>query len=155
MSSRLDWISLDDTVNFTEVVAVVLTHKNQLALLRRSNLVTGDIGCWSCITGFLDPACEPFSQALVEVEEEAGIADSDLLLQASKVLDIRGGDGRLWRVHAFHFQSRTKKLQLNWENDACIWLHPQQVSELETVPWFSHILDACEIGSQSLPAHLR
>tara|TARA_R110000796_G_scaffold252001_1_gene384793 strand:+ start:39616 stop:40107 length:492 start_codon:yes stop_codon:yes gene_type:complete len=130
----------------TEIVAAVLTHQDQLALLRRSELVTGDVGSWNCITGFLDLGCEPLVQAMTEVEEEAGISGCNLLLHASSVLNLQGVDGRLWRVHAFHFHTETRDLTLNWENDAYVWLHPDRLNELSTVSWFAQILDACGLG---------
>ncbi|MBA4681437.1 MAG: NUDIX domain-containing protein [Pseudomonas sp.] len=152
MTSQLVSVVSQDPMVFTEIVAAVLTHQDQLALLRRSELVTGDIGRWNCITGFLDPDHEPLSQAFTEIEEEAGIAKRHLRLLGSSVLNLVGSDGRVWRVHTFHFHSLTKNLTLNWENDACTWLHPRQLEGLSTVPWFTHILDACGLSRHSLPA---
>ena len=150
MTSQSVSVAPQDPVACTEIVAAVLTHQDQLALLRRSKLVTGDVGRWNCITGFLDLDREPFSQALTEVEEEAGIAKRHLRLLGSSVLNLKGADGRVWRVHAFHFDSLTKNLTLNWENDACTWLYPQQLDELSTVSWFANILDACGLSGHSL-----
>lgn len=130
----------------TEIVAAVLTHQDQLALLRRSEFVTGDVGCWNCITGFLDLGREPLVQALTEVEEEAGIAERNLLLLARSVLNLKGADGRLWRVHAFHFHTQTMDVRLNWENDAYVWLRPDELKNLSTVAWFGQVLDSCGLG---------
>lgn len=135
-----------------EIVAAVLSHQGELALLRRSTLVTGDVGRWNCITGFLETDHEPLSQALTEVEEEAGIAKRHLTLLSSSVLNLPGQDGRIWRVHAFHFHSLTRTLTLNWENDASVWLAPQELEQVSTVSWFGHILDACGIRSSPVTA---
>ncbi|MDH4560759.1 hypothetical protein DM872_02625 [Pseudomonas taiwanensis] len=137
-----------------EIVAAVLSHKGELALLRRSNLVTGDVGRWNCITGFLDHDRDPLSQALVEVEEEAGISKHHLKLLSSSVLNLPGQDGRTWRVYAFHFHSLTRTLTLNWENDASVWLAPHELGQVPTVSWFAHILNACELRSSSMTANL-
>lgn len=135
-----------------EIVAAVLSHQGELALLRRSNLVTGDVGRWNCITGFLEPEHEPLYQALTEVKEEAGISKHHLKLLSSSVLNLLGDDGRNWRVHTFHFHSMTRTLTLNWENDASVWLAPQELNRISTVSWFAHILDACGLRSSGMTA---
>lgn len=152
MGSQRESAIQDTSESVCEIVAAVLSHQGELALLRRSNLVTGDVGRWNCITGFLEPEHEPLYQALTEVEEEAGISKRHLHLLSSAVLNLKGHDGRVWRVHAFHFRSLTKNLTLNWENDASIWLHPRQMDELSTVSWFAHILDACGLANHNLSA---
>ncbi|WP_280325311.1 NUDIX domain-containing protein [Pseudomonas sp. BN102] len=147
MGSQREPAVLQASESVCEIVAAVLSHKGELALLRRSNMVTGDVGRWNCITGFLDHDHEPLSQALTEVEEEAGISKHHLKLLSSSVLHLLGQDGRTWRVYAFHFHSRTRTLTLNWENDASVWLAPQELDQLSTVSWFAHILDACGLTS--------
>ncbi|WP_193072114.1 NUDIX domain-containing protein [Pseudomonas sp. FME51] len=128
-----------------DIVAAVLSHQGDLALLRRSPLVTGDVGRWNCVTGFLDACNDPLAQALEEIKEEAGISRWDLRLLSNKVLHLEGLDGRVWRVHTFHFASQTRALTLNWENDDCAWLNPTRLNELAVVPWFADILEACDL----------
>lgn len=128
-----------------DIVAAVLSHQGDLALLRRSPLVTGDVGRWNCVTGFLDACAAPLAQALEEIQEEAGICKDDLRLLTSKVLHLEGLDGRIWRVHTFHFACQTRALTLNWENDDCAWLNPAELNEFAVVPWFADILEACNL----------
>lgn len=128
-----------------DIVAAVLSHQGDLALLRRSPLVTGDVGRWNCVTGYLDAYTDPLAQAVQEIREEAGIAQSDLRLLSSKVLHLEGLDGRIWRVHTFHFACQTRALTLNWENDDCAWMNPAKLNELAIVPWFADILEACNL----------
>lgn len=129
-----------------EIVAAVLSHRGDVALLRRSPLVTGDVGLWNCVTGFLEACNDPLSQALEEIEEEAGISRSKLDLRSSQILHLDGPDGRVWRVHVFHFVSQTRALTLNWENDDCTWLSPGALTGLSVVSWFADVLDACNLG---------
>jgi len=127
-----------------EIIAAVVSYAGELALLRRSPLVTGDVGRWNCITGFLESQIEPLAQAMLEIEEEAGISHGQLILKSQAMLTLKGStDGRLWRIHVFHFDSTTRALKLNWENDASIWLMPDELNSVPTVSWFGEILNAC------------
>lgn len=128
-----------------EIVAAVITHEGDMALLRRSALVTGDIGRWNCITGFREKHASPLEQAFEEIREEAGIGESDLRLASKRVLLLKADNGQWWRVHAFHFVSNTRALCLNWENDACAWVPPHSLPQVEIVPWLTDILDACGV----------
>lgn len=124
------------------VVAAILTCGGRIGLFRRSVHVTGDVGRWHCITGFLPDREDPLRQALLEVEEEAGIAEHALELRNRTVLDLTGMDGSRWRVHAFHFHSITDSVTLNWEHDAAAWAHRDEIAEFPTVAWFMNVLDS-------------
>lgn len=145
MRQQLTSVAQATPIVCNEIVAAVISHQGDLAMLRRSPLVTGDVGLWNCVTGFLDACNEPLNQALAEVEEEAGIPHSELQLVDNKILHLEGMDGRVWRVHAFHFSSQTRALTLNWENDDCAWLSPGSLNNIATVPWFADILAACNL----------
>lgn len=130
---------------FSQVVAALLTHQGRIGLFRRSPHVSGDVGRWHCITGFLPDDAEALNHAFVEIHEETGIPPLELTLLNSVVLDLKGGDGRYWRVHAYHFQSRTDSVQLNWENDIVRWVEPERISLLPTVSWLDDVLDGLSI----------
>ncbi|SFB38807.1 hypothetical protein SAMN04515620_16019 [Collimonas sp. OK607] len=125
-----------------EVVAAILTHLGRVGLFRRSARVTGDVGYWHCITGFLPVAADPLKHAILEIWEETNIAESRLELSKRTILDLKSEDGKLWRVHAFHFQSQVDAVHLNWENDACCWVQVEQIGALATVSWFEKVLEA-------------
>lgn len=126
----------------TEVVAAVLTHGGRLCLCQRSKNVTGDVGLWHCITGFLSPDGDPRNQATTEISEEAGIPQQELELRGSAVVEKRGRDGQVWKIHAYHFSSATDLIKLNWENDASSWLFLSQIEAFPTVDWFTDIVTA-------------
>ncbi|MFC5458896.1 NUDIX domain-containing protein [Massilia niabensis] len=125
-----------------EVVAALLTHGGAVGLFRRSACVSGDAGCWHCITGFLPPGGDALVQALAEIDEEAGIASTQLQLRQRRVLALAGKDGSTWLVHAFHFESATDTVMLNWEHDACCWLAPGEFAGLVTVSWLAQVCAA-------------
>lgn len=125
-----------------QVVAAVLSNKGRIGLFRRSNKVSGDVGLWHCITGFLSNADSPLTQALVEIEEEVGICGDKLQLCSSAWFDLLGNDGITWRVHAFHFLCQTEALTLNWENDAASWVFANQLHLYPTVTWLDNVFTA-------------
>jgi hypothetical protein len=130
-----------------QVVAAVLTHQGRICLLRRSALVSSDAGLWHCVTGYLPAAAEPIRHAQLEVAEEAGIAAACLEVAGAAVLDQYGPDGRLWRIHSFHFRTATPAVNLNWEHDAACWVWPDEMHRLPTVRWFGAVLKALSIGA--------
>ena len=132
-----------------EVVAAVLTHRDRVGLFRRSRKVRGDAGRWHCITGFLPAAEDPQQQALNEIQEETGIDADQLERGCTAVLELEGADGTVWRVHAFHFSSRTETVTLNWEHDEACWRCLDQFDELPTVPWLAAVLEAL---AETLPS---
>lgn len=125
-----------------EVVAAVLTYRERLCLLRRSAQVGSDIGQWHCVTGFLPAHEDPLQQAIQEILEETGIGGEHLSLQHSVVLELEGADGKHWRVHAFHFNSLTDHVEINWENDLSQWVPHHQLAEMPTVTWLADVLGA-------------
>lgn len=123
-----------------EIVAALLTHRGRLGLFRRSQQVTGDVGRWHCITGFLPQGAAPMRHALIEVLEELGIDERALSAISNKVIEMEDDHGQQWRVHAFHFESSTDHIQLNWENDAACWVAAEEIHTLSIVHWLPQLV---------------
>ncbi|MBT8447369.1 MAG: NUDIX domain-containing protein [Gammaproteobacteria bacterium] len=136
--------SNEQTVNSSsrEVVAALITCRGKLALFQRSHAVTGDCGKWHCITGFLDHPDGAAEQVLNEIREEASLAPEQLELRSHKVLIERDGAGNEWRIHAYHFESDTKSIQLNWENDQADWVLLRELQRFATVSWLGLLIGA-------------
>jgi hypothetical protein len=132
-----------------EIIAAVLTHNDRLCLLRRSAQVRTDRGYWHCITGYLSTGVPPLEHAFVEINEETGIARRDLELQSRAIVHRKGADGNIWRIHAFHFRSRTRTLALNWEHDAGCWTPMSKVGRLRTVHWLAAVLEGLSLTAPS------
>lgn len=135
-----------------EIVAAMLTHRGRLGLFRRSQLVTGDVGRWHCITGFLPQGTLPLDHAMVEVLEELGIAEQALRQVGDKVIDMQDEHGQHWRIHAFHFESSTDCVQLNWENDRACWIAFDQMHTLSIVHWLPRLVG--ELAGTGRPSAL-
>src|SRR5690349_940975 len=100
------------------VVAVLLTHRGRICLLRRSALVASDRGRWHCVTGYLDAGADPALHALREVAEETGLWREDLVsFEAGPVLDLPDGRSGSWRVLVYRAETVHGRLTLNWEHD--------------------------------------
>lgn len=140
MASQAVFASEGTSGSGFEIVAAVITYRGRVALFRRSRHVSGDVGRWHCITGFLASHDDPKGQVIVEIEEETNIAASDLSLRSATVVEQKGADGNKWRIHAFHFESLTDVVKLNWEHDAVCWLHLEQLKGLPTVQWLENVL---------------
>jgi len=128
-----------------EIIAAVLTHNDRLCLLRRSAQVKTDRGYWHCITGYLSAGAPPLEHAFIEIIEETGIHRRDLELQSRAIVDRKGADGNIWRIHAFHFRSRTRSLTLNWEHDGGCWTPMRKLRRLRTVHWLAAVLEGLSL----------
>ena len=125
------------------VVAVVLTNAGRLCLLRRSASVDFDRGRWHCITGYLPRGEDPAQHALVELQEETGLAVSDLRsLEAGQTLCLVDESGTQWTVFTFRGEVSTAEICINWEHDAYTWVKHLEPSQPDVVPWLRDVLEA-------------
>ena len=126
------------------VIAVVIEWRGRLALFRRSESVGHDRGLWHCITGYLEPDATPRQQALMELEEEAGLSLGDLTdFQPGEALLIADQFGNPWLVHTFRALSTRRRLTLNDEHDAYRWCRRAKISRFSNrVTWLDPVLQA-------------
>lgn len=118
-----------------EVVTVFLRHEGKVLILRRSARVGTYRGKWAAVSGYLER--EPREQALTELREETGLGPQDLdFLREGPPLDVDDADtGRAWRVHPFLAEVKNPgTIRLDWEHLEMRWIHPGEMSSLETVP---------------------
>lgn len=127
------------------VVTAFLRHAGEVLLLRRSERVGSYRGRWAAVSGYLEEA-DALTQALREVEEEAGIRRTELrLVQAGAPLVVDDERlGRRWVVHPFLFDVAARpSVRLDWEHTAHRWVSPAALAELPTVPRLRAALQAC------------
>lgn len=139
-----------------DVVAVVLSWRERLALFKRSNLVDHDRGLWHCVTGYLDDpdaAGAPRRQALVELYEETGLGIADLTaFEQGPALELLDGEV-LWVVHTFRADTTRRRLELNWEHDAYRWVRRSSLRRFcGRVAWLDDVLRAGDPGGHSAGA---
>lgn len=125
------------------IVAVLVTHRGRLCLLRRSRLVGSDQGRWHCVTGYLEAGVTPDRQALRELAEETGLWPEDLVsFEAGPVLNLPDGRSGSWRVLVYRAETAHGRLALNWEHDDACWVSWPATGSRELVAWLPDLVDA-------------
>jgi len=117
------------------VVTCFLESDGEILILRRSRQVGSYQGRWAGVSGYIETTAD--EQALVEIEEEAGLSQEDLkLIDKGEPLSIE--DERIgikWVVHPylFHIENRDK-IKIDWEHKETKWIKPEEIGNYQTVP---------------------
>ena len=122
----------------TEIVLAVLRCGGQICLARRSHGVATSRGLWSVITGYLEPATDPLTQAWTELEEELGItaASIHLVRQLDPIPLTSPSSAKRFLVHPFLFDcDPAPPLVLNWEHDDVQWVDLSRMELPDCVGW--------------------
>lgn len=132
----------------TDVVTAFLVRRSdsgmRVLILRRSDRVGSYRGRWAAVSGYLE-ADTPLEQALIEIEEEAGLSrDHITLLASAEPLDIPDPEiGVHWRVHPFLFEvSDPDLIRTDWEHTESRWVEPDELRKTDTVPGLADALEA-------------
>lgn len=119
------------------VVTAFLVHNSKVLLLRRSQQVGSYQQKWAGISGYVEEGQTSLQQVWVEIEEEAGLTESDLSLvkQGSPLEVIDDKLCRIWVVHPFRFNlSQPDQVKIDWEHSEYKWVHPREIINHECVP---------------------
>jgi len=128
---------MGQVIRITPTVAAFIRREGRILLLRRSGEVRSFAGLWNGVSGTV--ATDPVDQARVEIAEETGLSDRDLVLRAQgipfTVADQR--PGRSWRVFPLLLDWKSDvsaAIELNWENNAWRWVESAAVAGVDGVP---------------------
>ena len=119
-----------------EVVTCFLEHQGKLLVLRRSQTVRTHRGKWAGVSGSVEGATPP-EQALKEIAEETGLDTGEVrLVRTGEALEVADRiEVVTWLVHPFLFRvTDPAKIRLDWEHSDHRWVHPDELSRLDTVP---------------------
>ncbi len=121
-------------VREVEVVTSILQRDDgRVLLLERSDQVGSFRGRWAGVSGYLeDPT--PFAQAVREIREETGFAETELALAAAGEPVYSRDGGTLYIVHPFRFRVERDDVRLDWEHRRAEWVDPAEIRRRETVP---------------------
>jgi ADP-ribose pyrophosphatase YjhB (NUDIX family) len=125
-----------------EVITVFLSHAGKILVLKRSTKVGTYQGHWAGVSGYLERT-DPLEQAYTEISEEVGLgSDQVTLVRRGAPLEVMDHvHDRAWRVYPFLFAVREpERIRLDWENTEMRWIHPGEVSRLQTVPGLAEVL---------------
>jgi len=129
----------------TEIVLAVVRRGQRICLARRSQQVATSRGKWSVVTGYLEPATDPLSQAWTELREELGLCSPDLrLVRSLDAVPLSSPlSGKAFVVYSFLFEcAPAANLVLNWENDQVEWVEPSRLTSPDCVPWQQPLVEA-------------
>jgi 8-oxo-dGTP diphosphatase len=128
---------------FREVVTVFLSHGGKILVLKRSGRVGTYQGRWAGVSGYLESPI-PLDQAYTELDEEVSLGRNQVtLIKAGLPVEVVDEqEGRAWRVYPFLFAVRDpERIKLDWENTEMRWVHPSEISQLQTVPGLADVLE--------------
>jgi 8-oxo-dGTP diphosphatase len=124
------------------VVTCFLESDGEILILRRSEKVGSYQGKWAGVSGYIEGT--PDEQALIEIEEEAGLRGEDItLIRRGEPLTAEDEElGIRWLVHPylFHINDRNK-VRLDWEHKEAKWIKPEEIGNYRTVPMLKETLD--------------
>lgn len=109
------------------VVAFIM-HKGKLLILKRSHDVGYYRNAWAVVGGHLPKGADPVDHAYHEVREETGLKKSDLtLIRTGRTVHIEDrSTGKVWLSASVLFESKTKRVKLDWEHTAYRWIDPER-----------------------------
>ncbi len=122
----------------TEVVTSILMNSNKILILKRSDKVSTYRGKWAGVSGYKEDL-DPEKAALREIIEETGIRDPKLMKYGGYML-LRDKD-RLWKIHTFLWDVKTKEIKIDWEHTEIQWIDPRKVDEYDTVPGLKEVIN--------------
>mgnify|MGYP002640396986 CR=1 FL=1 len=118
-----------------QVVTAFLEFGGKIAVFRRSEEVSTYRGRFAGISGTIEGGRTPREQARQEIAEETGLTDKAVLLSIGEVCPVEDEElGIRFMVHPFMFHVASPELELNFEHTEYVWLNPEELSEMETVP---------------------
>jgi len=129
----------------SDIVTCLLTHNNELLILKRSEKVRTYKGLWGGVAGYIEKNEKPYDAALKEIREEAGLEKEDVEFvkrgKTVKFTDVYEGEKYDWVIHTFVFKIEKKdKVQIDWEHSQYAWIQPQNIVNYETVPQLKEIV---------------
>ena len=130
-------------MHFTRIVTSFLSNEDEYLILRRSDRVKSMRGLWGGISGVIEQNEEPLQRAKIEIFEETGIRENQIVLvKTAKELQVRSDQysNHEWIVFPFLFSTKEPMVRLNWENSEYRWIRSNEISNYRTVPSLDRVL---------------
>lgn len=127
----------------TKIVTSFIRDNEKLLILKRSDKVKSMKGLWAGISGIIENKEEPLSRAKIEIFEEVGITEDEIILiKASEEMKIHSPQykNHEWEIFPFLFESNNPTIKLNWENSDFKWINIEELGNYETVPSLQKVL---------------
>jgi len=127
----------------TKIVTSFLKNSENILLLKRSEKVKSMKSLWAGISGIIEGGEEPFNRAKIEIFEEVGKKESEIMLikQGEKlVIESPQYTNHQWEVYPFLFSCESREIKLNWENSDSRWINIDELNNFQTVPSLDKVL---------------
>ena len=129
-----------------KVATCILTHKDKILILKRSQQVKIYKGMWGGVAGYIEDDEQPLQTAYKELKEEANLDkdDVELLLEGKphKFTDVYDGKTYDWDIYPFVFYIEKKeKIQIDWEHTELMWISPRDLVFHNTVPHLTNLVN--------------
>lgn len=120
------------------VVSCILKYKDKILILKRSDKVGTYKGKWQGVAGYLEG--NPLEQAKIEIREEVGLSDIELLKEG-KVISVPDNQyDIIWMVHPYLFKVNTDKIKIDWEHIDYKWVNPEDIGKYGIVPNLKEVI---------------
>tara|TARA_B100000029_G_C17500959_1_gene932630 strand:- start:483 stop:905 length:423 start_codon:yes stop_codon:yes gene_type:complete len=122
------------------VATSILKSEDEILILKRSEKVGSFQGHWSGCSGYVEENETPKETSLKEIKEETGISEEHLkLLVDENIHKIEKATG-IWVVHSYLYETKTRKVRLDWENDEYEWITVDELKKYKIVPSLDKIV---------------
>jgi len=123
--------------NIAPVVTLVVKHKEEYLLMKRSQKVNTYKGKWGNVGGYIDQLRPAKEIALQELREEIGITEE-------QISSIKRGNpseyfdrkiNMTWIVFPFLIELEERpEIKLDWEHEEFRWIKPEEIKNFDIVP---------------------
>ena len=127
----------------TKIITCFLKNGDKILIIKRSSKVKSMKGLWAGISGIIERDEPPLTRAKIEIFEELGINDNQIvLLKEAEEMRIKSPqyENHEWAIYPFLFSVENPEIKLNWENSDYKWINVDEISNFETVPNLEKVL---------------
>jgi 8-oxo-dGTP diphosphatase len=125
-------------------VTCFLEHENKILILLRSDRVRSYQGIWGGVSGRIQNRLTPLGQAKLEVKEETGISEGDIVsIVEGNVLIFDDAEIKIRKVvYPFLFKIKDPaKVKIDWEHTQSKWISPAELASYKTMPQLKESLE--------------
>ena len=123
------------------VATSILKNSDEILILKRSEKVGSFQGYWSGCSGYVEKNETPEETSLKEIREETGIEEKQLKLLVIGDVHRVEKDTGMWLIHPYLYETDTKTVKLDWENDEYVWIKKEELEKYKFVPELDKIID--------------
>ena len=127
----------------TKIITCFLKKGGKILILKRSDKVKSMKGLWAGISGIIEKNEPPLTRAKIEIFEELGINDGQIvLIKEAEEMRIKSPQyqNHEWAIYPFLFSVENPVIKLNWENSDYKWINVDEIANFETVPSLEKVL---------------